>query len=84
MNKFGELNNMYIFVSMNESAINVTDSERQWVKWLSEGKKSKEVADLSNLKHGTFAYKMSLLRARFNCSNTASLIATFSKNNLID
>lgn len=71
------------FVIMSHEEIKVSEEQKKWVKLLSEGKKNGEVAKIVNVNPSTFAYRMSILRARFNCTNTASLIAIFSKQGYI-
>lgn len=60
-----------------------TKEEIKWIKRLSEGVPTKEVAKEFDMAAGTFAYKLALIRERFQCENMASLIAYFAKNQLI-
>jgi DNA-binding NarL/FixJ family response regulator len=61
-----------------------TDEEISWVTLLATGEKAKGVAEKLGLNKNTFAYKLQLLRAKFNCKNTAQLISYFLRNKYID
>ncbi len=68
---------------MTEKEIKVSEEEIGWVKRLASGIPTAEVAKEAGLPAGTFAYKLNLLRERFDCANMAALIAFFYKNQII-
>jgi DNA-binding CsgD family transcriptional regulator len=70
---------------MEEKTIQLTDQEKAWIKSLSEGKTTQEVAKESGLASGTFAYKMNNLRGKCGgAKNMAALIAYVYEKKLID
>jgi len=75
---------LWVMDQENTAIPHVTEEEKGWIKALSEGKKAKDVAYANNINEGTFAYKLNVLRGRFNCDNTNGLIAYFLRNKLID
>lgn len=81
----------YRFVSMKVKdsvslsvEVTATDEEKKWIKELATGKAAKVIAKELKMPEGTFAYKLNLLRERFQCKNTSSLIVYFFQNKLID
>lgn len=72
-----------------ENTLNVeqpipSDEEKSWVKSLSTGRSNEAAAEEFGLNKNNFAYKISKLRERYNCKNTAELISYFFRNGLID
>jgi len=61
-----------------------TLEEIKWVSLLATGEKAKGVAEKLGLNKNTFAYKLQLLRAKFNCKNTTQLVSYFITNKYID
>jgi DNA-binding CsgD family transcriptional regulator len=66
-----------------EQNIIISEEEKLWVGLLSQGKSTKEVSEITEMPTGTFASKIRILRAKFNCPNTTSLVALFVKNGLV-
>jgi DNA-binding CsgD family transcriptional regulator len=64
--------------------IKVTDDEKKWLSMLATGKSTDDVAKEIEMKPGTFAYKLNLLRAKLGCENMAALIAYSIRNKLIE
>lgn len=74
-----------IFVVMDEKVVQLTEQEKAWIKALSEGKTTAEVAKESKLAAGTFAYKMNNLRGKCGgAKNMAALMAYVYENKLIE
>ena len=61
-----------------------TEEEVKWVRLLATGEKAKGVAEKLGLNKNTFAYRLQLLRAKFNCKNTTQLVSYFLTNKYID
>ena len=61
-----------------------TEEEILWVRLLASGEKAKGVAEKVGLNKNTFAYKLQLVRAKFNCKNTTQLVSYFITNKYID
>jgi DNA-binding NarL/FixJ family response regulator len=61
-----------------------TEEEISWVRLLATGEKAKGVAEKLGLNKNTFAYRLQLLRAKFNCKNTTQLVSYFITNKYID
>jgi DNA-binding NarL/FixJ family response regulator len=61
-----------------------SEEEVKWVKLLATGEKAKGVAEKLGLNKNTFAYKLQLLRAKFNCKNTTQLVSYFITNKYMD
>lgn len=61
-----------------------SEEEVKWVRLLATGEKAKGVAEKLGLNKNTFAYKLQLLRAKFNCKNTTQLVSYFITNKYID
>jgi len=61
-----------------------TPEEINWVSLLATGEKANKVAERVGLNKNTFAYKLQLLRAKFNCKNTTQLVSYFITNKYID
>lgn len=69
---------------MEEKVIKVSDEEKRWLTMLASGKSTETVAGEINMRPGTFAYKLNLLRAKLGCDNMAELIAYSVRNKIIE
>jgi DNA-binding CsgD family transcriptional regulator len=62
---------------------NITPEEKRWLKMLSEGNSTDDVAKAVKIPKGTLVYKLGRLRDRLGCSNMAHLVAHSIRNNII-
>jgi DNA-binding NarL/FixJ family response regulator len=60
-----------------------TDHEQQIISMISNGKGSKEIADVLNVTDSFVRQKIWALRLRFKCDNTSHLMATLFRKGLI-
>lgn len=61
-----------------------TEQEIKWVELLAAGRSYHDIAREYDINKNTFAYKMTSLRERYGCENSASLVAFFIRNKLIE
>jgi DNA-binding CsgD family transcriptional regulator len=61
-----------------------TDQEKEWVRLLATGEKAQVIAEKIGLNKNTFAYKLKMIRAKYNCANTTQLVSYFITNKYID
>lgn len=61
-----------------------TDEDKKIVRMLADGMKGNQIATRLKINENTLAFNLSVLRAKFNCSNSMSLVVYFLRNKLID
>lgn len=87
---FGGLDNVCIFTGMNtviksENVVIISDIDVKVVEALSHGKKASEVPKAIKYKvsHRTVEARIEKLKLKYNCRNTAHLVASFLRTGLI-
>ena len=62
----------------------ITEDDKKIVQMLADGMKGNQIAHKLKMNENTLAFNLSILRAKFNCTNSMSLVVYFLRNKLID
>lgn len=61
-----------------------TEDDISLVELLADGKTGEDIAKELKLNKNTLAFNLSVLRSKYDCSNTMALVVFFLRNKLID
>lgn len=61
-----------------------TDEDKELVRLLADGNSGSKIAELLKSNENTVAFNLSVIRKKFNCRNSISLVAYFLRNKIIE
>jgi len=61
-----------------------TEDDKVLVKMIADGMSGGQIAKKMKINKNTLAFNLSVLRAKFNVSNSTELVALFLRNGIID
>lgn len=67
-----------------EYTASITEEDKKIVQMLANGMKGNQIAAKMKMNENTLAFNLSILRAKFNCSNSMSLVVYFLRNKIIN
>jgi DNA-binding NarL/FixJ family response regulator len=68
----------------NIPTIKASDEDKKLVGLLAEGMKGNQIAKKIKVNENTLAFNLSVLRKKFGCKNSLSLVVYFFRNKLIE